>query len=131
MDNTNRQDEQERKSTTFTFKDGSTFTQEFKSSEYAEYVIKDRRFLTGGGRKSWKPVAAYTPISAVPMDSIPDDILTHWAANKEVFGYASIKGLSLSQLSDLTSVMKGGLATPGITRYGDVNSYKLRPEREK
>ena len=88
------------------------------------YVIRDRR-MSRANREAWKRVAFYDPESAAPLAVVPPSLLLHWQANKEALGYAPIRGLNLGQFQILTSLAKGGKIRFGITRWGDIHSYKL------
>jgi len=97
---------------------------ERNTEKMTNYVIKDRR--TGPtNRKGYKVIAPCSFIGIIPQTEIPLDIQSHWEKNKEAFGYASLRGLTVPQLNILTGLAKGAVVRLNVNRWGDIYVYKI------
>lgn len=85
------------------------------------YAVKDRRYgFSPRSKKGWIVQAEFNPLEGEPLMEIPESIQSHWDTNKnsDFNGVCEIRGLTTDDLLILTRLLRGGVATVFVARYG-------------
>ena len=91
-------------------------------------LIADRRFSgwsRANRREGWIKIGEYQGKDIVPVFIIPDEVSSHWKANKNELGYATFRGIEKTVLL-IVALAKGNKVNLGINRWGGVVGYKIK-----
>ena len=98
-------------------------------------VIPDKRY-PANTPKRWKVLADVSMKDVLPLETIPDQIISVWEKREQrpeyvrVYGYLNFKGLSPEMALKIIALAKAGKALVNVNRWGQVAFWSLKNNKE-